>query len=162
LRMAADTFSTTLQAVSSPAMSRSTACEEISRLRWRRVRRLRLAETAHCWPKKNQKVSVAFDFLSSNPLLMCTGDPHMTPGLHASHSDSTLDTGSRDDRDRGLHHLQITRTPSKTIISFRPSDPEHPNNWSTVRTPSLYTTPKLSFSAEMEIHRRSGLYHVGH
>jgi hypothetical protein len=48
LRMAADTFSTTLQAVLSPAMSRSTAREEISWLRWRRMRWLYLAETAHC------------------------------------------------------------------------------------------------------------------
>jgi hypothetical protein len=66
------------------------------------------------------------------PLTHPIDEPSTTLGLHASHSGSTLDTEVQEDGGHGLHPLEVRRTPSKTIVSFRSSDPEHPNNWSTV------------------------------
>jgi multidrug resistance protein len=64
---------------------------------------------------------------------MRVGDRPTNLGLHALHSGSTLDIETQQDEGPELHHLGIRRTPSKTTIFFRPSGPEHPNNWSLVR-----------------------------
>jgi hypothetical protein len=69
----------------------------------------------------------------SSRRLMCVGEPPTNLGLHTLHSGNTLDIETQEDEAPDLPHLGIRRTPSKTIIFFRPSDPEHPNNWSLVR-----------------------------
>jgi hypothetical protein len=74
--------------------------------------------------------------LSCHPL-MHIGEHSTNLQLQASTSSSTLDTEIQRDEVHDLHSLEIRRTPSQTIISFRPSDPEHPNNWSTVSGPHL-------------------------
>jgi hypothetical protein len=83
-------------------------------------------------------------------------------GLHALHSVSTLDIETQQDEGPELHHLGIRRTPSKTIIFFRPSDPEHPNNWSLVRALPRGQFLKPDVSAETEVRCHHGRHHVRH
>ena len=63
------------------------------------------------------------------------GDPTSPPRSQSSASDNisiNSQTTEQDDHDqRDMAGLEVTRTPTQTIISFRPSDPEHPNNWRT-------------------------------